>query len=371
MRAFPGRSLPPQALVPRPGALLLDPAPAPAPAAAEGVIMPAQPLGRDVPIHAPAHHQAQRDPAGVLPAAAAARLMRLRVEQEDGATVASGLNERHRLTGDHRRALIARRDAAMRAARGRPSPATTLLDQEIATATSEIEALAGRIARAHAARSDLPRRLTEYVRSLPSGIPIEEHRGDPAPPKTAKGQSLAEAVQVARERLAELAADAHQVASAPLPSAAVKASIRNQVAALAAAGAPDVGNAIEIGAPIAWPRETVQLQVGGVSGGHPVSGFASGQVPDAFALMVWLHRDALVARLEAEVDELADDAAALTDVQRATKERQIAAAALEVERRIEGLIELSEREGAPISRDDSADPRAVLGLASTLPAPAR
>jgi hypothetical protein len=35
-------------------------------------------------------------------------------------------------------------------------------------------------------------------------------------------------------------------------------------------------------------------------------------VPDTLALLAWLHRDALVKRLEAEIDAESDDAAALT-----------------------------------------------------------
>ena len=234
------------------------------------------------PISAPAHYQAQRDPASTLPPAAQAKLTRLRTQEEDAGTLARELSERHRHAIDFRRTLVTRRDAAMRAGRGRSSPATSTLDDQISQTESEISALGARLDRARAGGSALPRRLTEYLRALPGGIPIEEHRGDPAPPKLARNESVTQAIEAARARLAELAADRHAVASAPIPSAQAKAAIRREIEGRAAA--PDVLHTIEIGSGIGWPTELRQFQVGGVSGGHPVSGFASGQEIDTFGI---------------------------------------------------------------------------------------
>jgi hypothetical protein len=88
----------------------------------------------------------------------------------------------------------------MRAARGRLSPATTTLDGEIADSESSIGALSARLDTALAARSDLPRRLAEYLRSLPSGIRIEELPAAPMP-KLGKNESLTEVVEAARTKL--------------------------------------------------------------------------------------------------------------------------------------------------------------------------
>jgi hypothetical protein len=148
-----------------------------------------------------------------------------------------------------------------------------------------------------------------------------------------------------------------------------KAAIRREIEGRAAA--PNVLRAIEIGSPVAWPLTTVQLQVGEISGSGAISGFAAGPEIDTFGVFCWLHGAGLINRLEAEIDELDDDAAALTDAQRAAAERKIAADALEVERRIEALIEMSEQQGMPIARNSDADARAVLSLSGDLLAPAR
>jgi hypothetical protein len=352
------------------GGMLLDPGPAPAPAPAPDVIYPAAPApgGADRPISAPLY-AAQRDPAERLPAAARAKLTRLRVEQEDAGTIGRELGERNRGLADYRRALAGRLDVVKRADRRGPSAAAKQLESQIADTTTEIEALAARIARSQAARSDLPRRLNAWLASLPDGIVIEEHRGDPAPPKLARNESPTEAVAAARAKLAELGADRHAVASAPLPSAQAKAAVRREIEGRAAS--PDILNTIEIGAPVRWPTELRQMQVGGVSAGNPVSGFASGQEIGTFGVFCWLHKYALIARLEAEVDELADDEHALDDAARSAAERKIAAAALDVERQIEAMITASEQQGMPIARADNADPRAVLNLSGALPGASR
>jgi hypothetical protein len=54
--------------------------------------------------------------------------------------------------------------------------------------------------------------------------------------------------------------------------------------------------------------------------------------PDVLALLCWLHRDTLIARLESEIDIEADDANALTDEQRAIREAELLRDMLATER---------------------------------------
>jgi hypothetical protein len=100
-----------------------------------------------------------------------------------------------------------------------------------------------------------------------------------------------------------------------------------------------------------------------------IKGFAVLQSPDALALFCWLHKDALIAALESEVDLLADDLSQRIFEERATRIAALRAQLLEAERVEEALVCASEQSDAPVLRHNAADPRAVLGLSSALPAP--
>jgi hypothetical protein len=168
-----------------------------------------------------------------------------------------------------------------------------------------------------------------------------------------KWGSFAGAVERVRRELAELTADLHQVRSAPITAADTKRLIRDQVNKLAEHGAPSVLPTIEAALPMLWPER---------KGDGEVSG------PDALAVLAWLHRDALVAKVEAEVDILADDRQALDDATRGFREDELLAQILDIQRTEEALIEQAEAAGVFIQRRPDADPRAVLGVgASSLP----
>lgn len=86
------------------------------------------------------------------------------------------------------------------------------------------------------------------------------------------------------------------------------------------------------------------------------------EVIDTMALFAWFHRDALVARLEAEIDTLADDAAALSSQEREQRLAEIAADRLIAERAECALLSRMQADGPPIEHRVEADPRAVLAV---------
>jgi class 3 adenylate cyclase len=91
--------------------------------------------------------------------------------------------------------------------------------------------------------------------------------------------------------------------------------------------------------------------------------------PSALALLVWLHRDTLIERIEREIDLVADDQHALTSAQRVEQLKPIEKDRLAVEREEEVLISAAIAEGNMMLRRGDADPRAVLGLDDASPAP--
>jgi hypothetical protein len=231
----------------------------------------------------------------------------------------------------------------------------------------------------HNIRSAKWKDLAQLIRSLESylgnldGIEIGTFTGEVIIPKF-KG-SLNDAVEAHRRRLRELLADAHRVRSAPRPSSYAKEQIAQWVTLLAGRGQPNLLSLVEQGRLdlISLPELTRpenlfgQTMVAGVVNSVTVAGIS--RQPNLLAALAWLDKDRLLTRLNAEIDLLADDEHALTDQQRTEQLTEIAADALHVEREEEWLIEQAEAQGQQIARRPTADPRAILGLSSDLPAP--
>src|SRR5258708_8415212 len=132
-------------------------------------------------------------------------------------------------------------------------------------------------------------------------------------------------------------------------------------------GAPNLFDVIDHRDRINWPTETTRLTSMPLGAGD--SQLIITTVPDTLAVLAWLHRDALIARLEGEIDRCSQDDKALSAEQRAKKSAEILSDILAAEREEETLIERMEAGGALFLRRTDADPRAVLGLSSDMPAP--
>src|SRR5207248_1704079 len=100
----------------------------------------------------------------------------------------------------------------------------------------------------------------------------------------------------------------------------------------------------------------------------PLIGFAAHGAVGVVPLFCWLLKDALLEKLDEEIDALADDESALTDEERGERLAALAAELLQAERREELLIVTAEAEGLQVMRRPQVDPRALLGLSSALPA---
>jgi hypothetical protein len=306
-----------------------------------------------------------------LPPTAAAKMRRLKGEQDDINAAIFDLSQRRQPFIETRRLAEQNLEGFRnyRPTRGahphidNPDRAIATAQREFDDAEAEIAMINERLGRLNARKSKLADNLFGYLRDrIPAGIVIEEHPAAP-PPELAKGQTWATFVEAQRDRIASLRADLHEVRSACLPAAVVKAMIRKQIADLAARGRIDVLPSIEIGRAIVWPSTTTIARVAGPAGEAlgPVA------TPDVLGLLAWLHGDKLVKLLEGEVDELADDSHALSDDDRSKRERELLSAILEAER-----IEVAAVEAADTSeivmRPDT-DPRAALNLSGDLPPP--
>jgi hypothetical protein len=133
--------------------------------------------------------------------------------------------------------------------------------------------------------------------------------------------------------------------------------MRALIETLAMRGAPSVSDLIEHDRQIVWPMQRVQSSVYNVE--TPAIAFA--EVPD-IALVAWLHRDALIKKLDAEIDAEADDAAALTHEARQKAEAEVMGDLLAVERAESALVWRAMDERLPAEHRADCAACAILGV---------
>jgi hypothetical protein len=177
-------------------------------------------------------------------------------------------------------------------------------------------------------------------------------------PKLLKNETLMDAIERLRRRGRELVADLHRVQSAPYPSAHAKQRARAEVEALAARGAISVDRLLEHDAPLEFPTTLLRSDV--VRSAAPALAF--GEVPDVLGVVAWLHRDALIKRLDAEIDAEADDKEALSHADRQKRSAEVLSDLLEVERHEASLVWRAQSERLPAEHRADCDPRAILGV---------
>jgi hypothetical protein len=176
-------------------------------------------------------------------------------------------------------------------------------------------------------------------------------------PKLAKNEGILDGVERLRRRGRELKADLHRIRSSPFPASHVKARMREEIERLARRGAVDVSGAVEHDASIQFPMMRMRSMVVGAQ-----ETLAFGEVADAVALFAWLNRDALIARLDCEIDAEADDAAALSHEARQKAEAEVLGDLLNIERQETELVWLAMAQNLPCEHRADCAPQAILGV---------
>jgi hypothetical protein len=187
-----------------------------------------------------------------------------------------------------------------------------------------------------------------------------------------RAETAATAIERTRDTLATLRADLHTVSSAPVHSSVVKARALAELAELAERGCPDFFEAVESDGPIRWPTTRARAEIEASALGRdgsaaPVIGVIETPVFDARAFTAWAMLDMIAAKLDAAIDQVADDESALDAPTRRKRVEEIRAEILEAERVEERLIELAAVNGTTIARRNDADPRAILGVEGPAP----
>jgi hypothetical protein len=187
---------------------------------------------------------------------------------------------------------------------------------------------------------------------------VQLHDNDGEVPKPNENETVLDAIERLRRRVRELKADINRISSSPYPSAHCKRRMREQVEALAMRGTPDVTLIVEHDDKLTWPMQRVQSQVFDAQPGA----VAFAEVPDTLGLFAWLHHDALIKRLDAEIDAESDDAAALSDEARQVANSEAMADLLAVERDESWFVWSAMAQNLPCEHRSDINPVAVLSL---------
>jgi hypothetical protein len=192
---------------------------------------------------------------------------------------------------------------------------------------------------------------------IPHGCVIESVEDAPLSELLKKGEHVADAVERYRHRLREFGADLHRLRSAPWPSSVQKEKAKAQVEQWASA--PDFDSMIEHNSKLTFPMLSLSSFVRGTE--TPALAFT--ETTDTLGLFCWLFKDQLLAKINAGLDEAADDKAALSQAQREEMEAQISSDVLAVERAEVACIWAAEAQNNEII-DFRADtsPQGLLGL---------
>lgn len=312
------------------------------------------------------------DVVELLPPSSRPLLLAIRQRAEDAMNLVRPLHDRLDELRTERHLLSARL-ADLRRPRGQGGPGLGDDDTQVIDAKRKLDRVDAEMARLNElieVRRARSRDISTSVAQIedwlrigrPSGTAIIEAREIDAATSVKRGETATTALDRVRRRLRELAADQHRVESAPFPSSYAKARARAAIEQLAERGVPNVSPLVEAGHDIDWPMTMTRLELAAIVGksGDQIAGRAMGEVVDTMALFAWLHRDALVAKLEAEIGTVADDTAALSPEDREQRLAEIAADRLATERAEAALVRRMQEDGMPVEHRLEADPVAVL-----------
>jgi hypothetical protein len=236
-------------------------------------------------------------------------------------------------------------------------PSLRSATEEIARHTATLARLAARNEELtpgweNAAR--LVERLETYI--LDNADRLDSCKGNP--PQLQTGETAIDGIERAARRTRTLKADRQEVLASPFPSSVAKKIARAQIAERIEAARPDVVGLVEQLEPIRWPksREAIEQRLG----------FSSDTVGmtaiDPVGLMGWLFQKQLLAAIDAEIDAVADDGAALSVEERIKRLAEIDGDILDSERQEAEFATLA----GVLPRAD-IDPRAILALSDSMP----
>ena len=194
--------------------------------------------------------------------------------------------------------------------------------------------------------------VEQWLRERRDGTVFEDCEG-PA----LRDAPIMDAIAGCRRRVDELKANLVAIHNAPFPSAHCKRQARAMVDELAQRGAVSVAQLVARDGPLEFPREMLRVTVANAPAG--ATGF--GEVINPVALVAWIHREALLARIDAEIDALCgDDKAALSPADRERRTSEVASPLLDAERQEAAAVWAAIEQSMPVSFRAGTAPLAIL-----------
>ena len=314
------------------------------------------------------------DPLAYLPPAAADRLRALRQRAADAHAVTVGFQELSELRSEQQKA-----NARLKQLTSSPQdhgfnlgpdhPSVLAAARDLAKLSDDLRRLNERSEARAAAWQSASAALLAVESWLKAGQPggtvLEDYNEGPEP-KLNKGEGdVVAAIENRRRRVRELRATLNQISSSPFPSSYCKRRCREEIEQLAMRGTPSVARLVEHDGPVDFQILRLQSQVFGAE----QRSLAFTETADAVALVTWLHKDALIAALDREIDT--ERRCGSTDARGAAGAScRVQADLLAAERAESFFCWLAESRGLSIEHRADVNPLALLGLALVIAVPA-
>jgi hypothetical protein len=196
----------------------------------------------------------------------------------------------------------------------------------------------------------------------PSGTVLQDHPGEA--PKMKNGETLPDAIARFRKRISDLKAELSDIEGRGPPSSWCRQKAKAQIEALAARGRPNVQALVSGGLDvIQFATERHSHNVTGFDiRGKPVAGVSSWEQPDILGLFAHVHKQALLAAVDALIVAQADDARALSPEARERTASDLQVKKLSAERDLCALIWAAIEAKLPENFPGDIDPRALLAV---------
>jgi hypothetical protein len=306
------------------------------------------------------------DPVDILPAAAAEKLLALRQRANDLHKMVPQFEElsevniaRIKAQGELARLTNTAHDNGFGLAP--TDPRVVSAQRKVTKLNAEAQRLQERSEKRAQAWHTASRVLANVENWLGSGRPgdTQLESVEVEPVKLLKGEDLVGAIERLRRRGRELRADFNRIESAPYPSSHAKQRMREQVEILAQRGEANVAALIEhADGKLVFQRELLRVQLHNIRESPAAIGY--GEAINPGALVAWLFKEALIKRLDAEIDSEADDKVALSPEAREEAQAEVMADLLAVERDECALAWQAQAQNLPCEHRPDIAPLAVL-----------
>lgn len=181
----------------------------------------------------------------------------------------------------------------------------------------------------------------------------------PINPVLRKNETIPQALERNQLRLRELTADIRRAETAPIPKSIAKRRVQDQLANIARNGRPSTMRLLAHGTKLEFPTKPERLEI--ISTATDQYSYATGELPDAIALLTWLFSEAIAEKIEHLIDQDADEGAALSDEARAELLAQLNADFLSTEREEVALVVAAQGTGAFVPFRPDCSPAAISG----------